>query len=319
MTQNARFFGGTTVGQATDAPYSSEKFADVMGWITTYDRTIQGVLPTNQPNYVGDLEVTTPGGAVVRVAPGVGVVDGVFYFNDANVDNNVAAASVWYVVGLRKTYAAQTVLIFIRGTYASRALALASLVQTDSVTWEIPLATVLTTAGSIVSSITDERRFVYRPETKRVLLTPTVVWNDTDVVAIEPSVMSSYLFPNSKLCTMYALWRVPEDFHSALVITPLGFSSAFVGAGDVYARTYIEYNQIGEIFASSTEDTGYAEIAVVSPGDGVLQTLNPLSVTSAEVGDYIGIRASRDATNPADDYEGGFYAQAILVEYTPIY
>lgn len=309
MTQNARFWGGTTVGQATDAPYSSEKFADIMNWITTYDRTMQGVLPTNEPAYAGNLEVTAPGGAVVRVASGVGVVDGIVYFNNANVDNSVVAASVWYIVVLQKIYADQTVLISMRGTYASRALALASLVQTDGVTWEIPLATVLTTAGSIVDSITDERRFCIRPITKCEFLFIEYGYNSTASLDLFPGIGIN--FDELALTWAQAVWRVPENFHSNLTITPIA-----VGDGGlfVYVKTYAEYGGLGEAMFTHIDDTGYGQITSF----GTYIRLRELSLGSASVGDFVRMFVYRNGLHASDTSNSDLSVFGFLIEYNSL-
>lgn len=162
MAQTSYFWKANVTPSGDEAnPYTDDEFTDFFSILNLHDRTDQGVLFTEHPDYSNLLAVSSTGGANVRVASGAAFVDGKMYYNTSNVDNNVSGATVYWVVGLRKDWAAQTVRVFARGNYASRALALASLVQTDGTTWEIPLATVLTTAGGNVDVITDERTFVF--------------------------------------------------------------------------------------------------------------------------------------------------------------
>lgn len=160
MAESSLPWGGTSVGDATIAPYDDDEFSDMWALLMIHDRTEEGVLFTTHPTYSGLLGITTPGGATVSVASGAAFVDGKLYLNTATVSNTVSGASVYWFVGLRKDFGAQTVRVFVRGTYLSRAAALASVVQTDSVMWEIPLAVVLTSAAGNVSVIYDERRLV---------------------------------------------------------------------------------------------------------------------------------------------------------------
>lgn len=156
MTERSFYWAGTSVGDASLAPYDDEAdYAHLWRNLFTINRQYAGVLGIEG----GMLEVTNPAGATARVASGCAIVDGKFYENTANIDFTVSGTSVWWVVGLVRSTLAQTVRAFARGPYASDALAIASLVQTDNDTWEIPLATVLTTAGGLVSSITDHRGY----------------------------------------------------------------------------------------------------------------------------------------------------------------
>ncbi len=115
------------------------------------------------------------GGATVRVASGAALVDGKIYESDANNDFAVNGVSVYWLVGLTKDHANQSIRAFCRGSYATDALALAALVQTNDVTWEIPLATVLTTAGGNVSTIYDKRRVAQSPLAGKVLIERKIV------------------------------------------------------------------------------------------------------------------------------------------------
>lgn len=160
MTESSLPWGGTSTGDATIAPYDDDEFSDMWALLMIHDRTEEGVLFTTHPSYNGLLEVTTPGGAAVEVDTGAAFVDGKLYTNTAAVSNTVSGVSVYWFIGLRKDFGAQTVRVFSRGTYLSRAAALSSVVQTDGVLWEIPLAVVLTDASGNVSTIYDERRFV---------------------------------------------------------------------------------------------------------------------------------------------------------------
>ena len=165
MTEFSWHWGGTSIGHATQAPYDDEfDWATIWREMFTYNFVEEGVLP----GVGAELTISNPAGATVRVNSGRAIVHGKFYLNSAAVDNTVSGAAVYWIIGLRKSWAAKTVLVFARGSYASDAAAIASLVQTDGATWEIPLATVLTDGSGNVSVITDKRVFTRYASVKYV-------------------------------------------------------------------------------------------------------------------------------------------------------
>lgn len=156
MTESSLVWGGTVTGDAVDAPYDDDEFSDLLRELVTADRTIEGVVKTNLASFSGLLAITNPAGTTVRVASGVGFVDGKMYYNDANIDFAAGTSGQYYRVVLRKSFAGQTVRAAILGPSGSAP----ALTQTDGVTWEVALATIYNSGG--VLSITDERVFVNR-------------------------------------------------------------------------------------------------------------------------------------------------------------
>ena len=149
-------WGGTVTGDATLAPYSADEWSDIWRKIFQRDRTLEGVLP----NYLGELTVTNPAGTTIRTSDGGAIVDGTYYDNTANVDNTVVApgsGSNFYRIVLQKGWAAQTVRIAMLGP---NAVAPPAVTQTDGVTWEISIATVEITSGSVIT-VTDDRTYVH--------------------------------------------------------------------------------------------------------------------------------------------------------------
>jgi hypothetical protein len=149
MAQRSRFWDGTTLGDATVAPYDAgTEFSEVM-------TAVAGL--TSEPNkggLVSTISVSMFAPGTLRIGPFEALVYGAWYQNDANVDIAVptpAAATRIDTVVLRKSWAAQTVrVLVITGTEGGSAPAL---VQTPGVTWDVPIATVSTTTGG-VSTIT---------------------------------------------------------------------------------------------------------------------------------------------------------------------
>jgi len=164
MAETSFYWGGTSVGDASLAPYTDDQFSDNWSVLFQYDRTAEGVVLTNRTGYTGLLAVSAPGANTVRVSNGFGLVDGKLYQNDANVDFTPADGS-WTVV-LRKDWAAQTVRLAVRAS--------GGLTQTDGATWEIPLADV-TLAGGAVTVLTDRRAFLRNPGSGQILIRRDII------------------------------------------------------------------------------------------------------------------------------------------------
>jgi len=185
MTQLSFFWGGTSTGDASEAPYDDNEFSDLWVLLHQYDRVTQGVVPVVYDGDIGNtlassdlsgmLEVTNPAGTTIRIAPGVAIVDGKVFVNDANVDDPdggitaPGAGTNYYRVVLCKDFVAQTVRIALLGPDAAAAPAVT---QTDGTTWEISLATVSITDASVVT-VTDDRTTVDRGSTNSAVGTST--------------------------------------------------------------------------------------------------------------------------------------------------
>lgn len=107
-------------------------------------------------NQLNELAVTNPSGNTVRVASGRAIVHGTWYENSANLDFTVtipgAGVKCWSLI-LRKDWSAGTV----RAAVAGGGDTPYSLVQTDGVTWEVPLATFKINNVGTISEFTDVR------------------------------------------------------------------------------------------------------------------------------------------------------------------
>ena len=156
MVQTSWPWGGLITGDAVLAPYSTDEWSDIWRKLFQRDRTLEGVLP----DYLNELTVTNPAGVTIRTASGGALVDGTYFDNTANVDQVVVApggGSNFYRVVLRKTWAAQTVRIALLGPNVAVP---DNVTQVDGVTWEISLATVEITSGSVVT-VTDDRTYMH--------------------------------------------------------------------------------------------------------------------------------------------------------------
>lgn len=154
MAQRSRFWDGTTIGDATVAPYDAgTEFAQVMVGVAGM------VSDPNKGGLLSSISVTVFSPGTVRVGAFEALVYGTWYQNDANVDFTIptpATATRIDTLVLRKSWAAQTVrLLVMSGTEGGAAPAL---VQTIGTTWDVPIATIsTTTAGANTITQTNSR------------------------------------------------------------------------------------------------------------------------------------------------------------------
>jgi hypothetical protein len=153
MAERSFYWADETVGDGILSPYSNDEFSDIWRKLFMRNRNTQGYIE----GYLNELQVTNPVGDVIRVATGAALVDGKFYENDAAIENSIASptmATRHDRIVLRKSFSAQTTRVVT--LVGEEGNAVPSITQSDGVTWEIPLATiVITTAGVI--TINDER------------------------------------------------------------------------------------------------------------------------------------------------------------------
>lgn len=172
MTEISYFWAGTTVGDATSAPYSDDVFSDKERRMFASYRASRGVLKDD-----GNELAATGGTSPVAINTGAAIVDGKFYENTASLNVTVATpagATRIDCIVLRKDFAAQTVRITkIAGAEGGGAPAVT---QTDGTTWDLPLWQVSITTGGIIT-LTDERRFCFLGVAHEQL-TPADGWCD---------------------------------------------------------------------------------------------------------------------------------------------
>jgi hypothetical protein len=160
MAQRSRFWDGTTVGDATVAPYDAgTEFSEVM-------TAVAGLASDpNKGGLLSTISVSMLVAGTLRIGPFEALVYGAWYQNDANTDFVIAtpaSATRIDTVVLRKSWAAQTVrMLVITGTEGGAA---PSLVQTPGVTWDVPIATLSTTTGGVttVTGTSSRADFWYR-------------------------------------------------------------------------------------------------------------------------------------------------------------
>jgi hypothetical protein len=184
MVQISRFWDGTTLGDATVAPYDAgTEFSEVMTAVGGAAATPNkgGIIKNTQ----GDLSISSPSAGTVRIGPGEALVYGAWYKSDTNVDHTFAApaaAARTDRIVLRKSWGTQTVRqVIIAGAEGGGVPVLQQVVGT---TWDVPLAQIaVATNGTI--TITDQRSELGVPPTDVILTDPTI--RDTIFFGAKPA------------------------------------------------------------------------------------------------------------------------------------
>lgn len=252
MTERSYYWGGTTVGDASLAPYDNDEFTDIWRKLFLHDRTAQGVIKSN----LNELAVSGAG-SPVTVATGAAVVDGNFYENDGNptvaIPTPAASTRIDRIV-LRKDFSAQTVRITrIAGVEGAGA---PSLTQSDGVTWDIPLYQVSITTGGAIT-LTDERIYALTPLVRGGVdfgiqtLTDqaTIAWNLARGPIAQVTLAGNRTLgspTNMKTGATYILFVIQDGTgtrtlaHHADYLFPFGSDPIMsVGAGAVDVLTYV--------------------------------------------------------------------------------
>lgn len=184
MTESSIPQQGTTLGDASAAPYSADAFALYMSKQIGFggSRANLGIVRGNSASPVSniafyglDVRATNPASASINLKSGTALVTGTLYENTADISLAVGANSSGNpridTVVLRKDYVAQTVRVVLKqGTPAASPVP-PSLTQSAGSTWEIALADIAVANGfSTISQtdITPRGAFINEPD--RIIL-----------------------------------------------------------------------------------------------------------------------------------------------------
>lgn len=161
MTQQSKFWDGTTVGDATLAPYdAATEFARVMQSVSG-----AGGVATNQSAvFRGELNELAATGAATPVSINTGraITAGTWYENDAAstvaIPTPAALTRIDRIV-LRKDWSAAVQTVRITRIAGAEGGAAPGLTQVWGTTWDEPLAQVSIDIAGVIT-LTDQRQFV---------------------------------------------------------------------------------------------------------------------------------------------------------------
>lgn len=235
MVERSRFWNGTSVGDANEAPYDGPtEFGRILDSIlgasapTGYGaENNHGIFPYNDaPSTAADGVLLVSGAASpVTIGGGRAWVRGSWYENDAPttvVIPTPAGATRIDLIVLRKDWAAQTVRITrIAGVEGGAAPATT---RTDGLTWDIILGQVTITTGGVITLSHFDRRYMPRHNASKPIVSvshsalvavgigATVVqpWNTTFVHSFPPSgLLHNVAVNNTRLYAAYnGIYRV---------------------------------------------------------------------------------------------------------------
>lgn len=240
MAETSRPWDGTTVGDATVAPYDAgTEWAEIhRGLSPASEQSAHkgGVL--NGISGFNGYTTSSTGVNNQRVQTGIGFVQGTWHRSDANVDVVIPTPSVSTRVDrivLRKSWASQTVRITrVAGTEGA---GLPALTQVFGTTWDVPLYQVsITTAGTM--TLTDDRVFITTPTHGHTGA------SDGGTIALggsDPVITGQAISPTTGVQTLPTVtgntgrWRFYKASSAAITITPAG-GEALWAPGETVAR-----------------------------------------------------------------------------------
>lgn len=157
MAEISGYWGGTTVGDATSAPYDDAEFADILRILLLADPETDAVIA----GYLNDLSITGAS-SPVNYNTGAALVNGWWYKNTTSTTIAVSTPAVStrqdYLI-LSKDAGAQTVRV--KDLQGVEGGGLPTLTQ-NATSWEVALYSLtITTAGVI--TLTDLRRYATSP------------------------------------------------------------------------------------------------------------------------------------------------------------
>lgn len=159
MTERSRPWDGTGVGDAVEAPYdAATEFARILrSAVFGAEQTANKGGVVNGASGFGDYAASVPGANTVRIASGVGHVQGNWHESDTNVDFTIATPAAQTRVDrivLRKSWSGQTIrLTRIAGVEGS---GLPAMTQVFGTTWDVPIVQASITTGGAIT-LTDDR------------------------------------------------------------------------------------------------------------------------------------------------------------------
>lgn len=249
MAETSRPWDGTTVGDATVAPYDAgTEWAEVHRALSpaSEQSAHKGGAINGISGFNGYL-TTSPGLNTQRVQTGIGFVQGTWHRSDANVDVTIPTPAVSTRIDrivLRKSWAAQTVRITrIAGTEGA---GVPALTQTFGTTWDVPLYQVsITVAGPGTMTLTDERVFILVPTHAHTGATDGGALSG----GLSDPVITGQVFVTTGVVTLPPVaanagrWRFYKATTAQITVTPTGGEALWPPGATAASGTNVTYIQ----------------------------------------------------------------------------
>lgn len=304
-------------GDGVVGGYSQDAITEWQRMLVNQDPTTEGV----GMGYLNELEVTAPGGLVLRVASGGGVVYGFPYRSTGNVDhtlfNPTLGVTGWRMV-LRTDWATRTVRSVLLQS-ADGVAAIPALTQVAGNQWEISLAQGTVNNAGAVTITSDDRtplgsggRFTVQtadiaadavttdkiPNRTRKVFIPATGGYYTAAVEGQfiphVSVNGWNLYESPGDRAVQGNGVIPSDFVSTAVLSPIVWTTT---AGNYYVNHTVRYGAIGEPYDQHTDTLGAGALAMLA---NQLTRLGSVSMISASAGDFFSCWFYRDDTQGTD-------------------
>jgi len=155
QVEKSLFWATEGVGDGPSGGYSQDDITEWQRMLNNQDPTTEGVAM----DYLGGLAVTAPGGLILRVASGGGVIYGFPYRSTGNIDHTLVNPTLgntgWRVV-LRTDWALRTVRSVLLQS-ADGVAAIPAPTQIAGNQWEISLAHGIVSNAGVVTIQNDDR------------------------------------------------------------------------------------------------------------------------------------------------------------------
>lgn len=270
----------------------------------------------------------------VQIDTGSAFAFGFFYWNDAALNVAVTTPSVGttgHRIVLRVNWSAATVRITLLSS-ADGTATIPAMTQTESTTWDIPIASLTITTGGVIT-LTDDREFLHfatmisedmleddaitlakRANRSREIFVPIQDNWDSDNNNRYAWIPQGFGFklPDAKEVSAFSGFYCPEDFVSGMTAKPVVYCAGS-GSGNIYYEIDIEHGKVGENFTNHTVATGFLTQSVTK---AQITELPSVSLPSVAKNDYITLEFARNAINAADTLNADVAISGWLIQYT---
>lgn len=215
-----------------------------------------------------------------------------------------------------------TRLAILTGIDGGAARALTQDADIDGDIWMIEIARYDISSAPAISNLTDYREYVeHLPHgTVRRFVQAQYAYNETDAAEITSMFTGGIIgweFPNNKECYGYSLFQIPDDFISDMVVRAV-FEVPGSGADDIYAKVEVDYGADNQSPTTHQDANVYAAETVTAGFGATYEAVRALTLTSAARGDFLWLKAYRDATNVLDTIGAGVGLIGFQLSYTGV-